>query len=134
MPPEKGEEVKHNPFPGQTLRMVESFDEYGETEDSRKIVESVEEATVVTSETESPTLKNDFQPKHKPVLDIDLPVKVVESSTPGHHHLFIDKEMPWSDYAKLLAVLAEVGIIEEGYLGAALMREHTAVRLQGVTK
>lgn len=125
---------KRNPFPGQVLRRVEEFDEYGETEDSRKIVEDLEQATVVTSETEKPTLSNQWMPKHKPVLDIDLPVIVVPSSTPGHHHLFIDKEMTWENYEKLLKVLAEVGIIEEGYLGAALMRGHTAVRLQGVTK
>lgn len=126
--------MKHNPFPGQILRMVEKFDEYGEAEDSRKIVETVEEATVVTSETEEPSLRNHWEPKHKPVLDIDLPVIAVPSSTPGHHHLFIDKEMTWEDYLKLLTVLAEVGIIEQGYLGAAEMREHTAVRLQGVSK
>ena len=126
--------MKHNPFPGQVLRLVEEFDEYGETEDSRRIVDGVDEASVVTSETEAPSLSNHWEPKHKPVLDIDMPVVVVNSSTPGHHHLFIDKEMTWDDYLKLLNVLAEVGIIEQGYLGAAVMREHTAVRLQGVTK
>jgi hypothetical protein len=148
VPPEEGEEVsaiptvpfphdkKRNPFPGQVLRRVEEFDEYGETEDSRKIVTDLEQATVVTSEVDSSiTLVGDsFSITHKPVLDIDMPVIVVPSSTPGHHHLFIDKEMSWDEYHRLLNVLAEVGIIEEGYLGAAVMREHTAVRLQGVTK
>lgn len=49
---------------------------------------------------------------HRPVLDIDLPVKVVPSTTEGHFHLYIDKEMPWSDYVELLEVMAKVGILE----------------------
>jgi len=63
-----------------------------------------------------------------------MPVAVLPSSTPGHNHLFIDKEMSWADYEKLLKVLAEVGIIEKGYLGACRRRGHSAVRLPWVKK
>ena len=64
---------------------------------------------------------------HKPVLDIDLPVHVTPSATPGHNHVFVDKEMSWTDYKKLLTVLTEVGIIEPGYLKASKIRGFTAV-------
>jgi hypothetical protein len=65
---------------------------------------------------------------HKPVLDIDMGCLLIDSSTPGHHHLIIDKPMPWSDYSKLLEVLGEVGILEPGYVHASLEREQSWVR------
>lgn len=64
---------------------------------------------------------------HAPTLDIDLPVRVVDSETPGHHHLFIDKEMTWAQYATLLLVLEDVGILEPGYVRASLERGATYV-------
>jgi len=71
---------------------------------------------------------------HKPVLDIDLPVMVLPSTTPGHFHLFIDKEVEWSVYCRLIQVLVDAGIVEEGYYSAALRRGYTAVRLPWVRK
>ena len=40
--------------------------------------------------------------KHKPVLDLDMDVLVVPSTTPGHHHLYIDQAMSWKDYSLLM--------------------------------
>lgn len=71
---------------------------------------------------------------HKPVLDIDMDCVLLESSTPGHHHLFIDKEMSWEDYCKLMDVMAEVGILEEGYVRASKHRKYSAARLPWVKK
>jgi hypothetical protein len=71
---------------------------------------------------------------HKVVIDVDLPVTMIESSTPGHCHLFIDKAMDWPTYLALLEALAAAGIIEPGYLNAARRRGHTAVRLPWVRK
>lgn len=71
---------------------------------------------------------------HRPLLDIDLPVRVLESTTSGHHHLYIDHEMPWSQYERLLTVLADVGIIEKGYLAACKRRKHSAIRLPWIKK
>lgn len=129
-----------NPFPGQVLRDVNFGDPSWYEEnvgESRPVVYTAEAATVVTSEVirgggDRPLEAGKM---HKPVLDIDLPVKVLDSSTAGHHHLFIDKEMSWEQYAKLLDVLAEVGIIEEGYSRVSQgSRKHTAVRLPWVKK
>jgi len=72
---------------------------------------------------------------HMPVLDIDrMAVRVVPSTTPGNFHLYIDKPMPWSDYAELIEMLAVVGIIERGYANASLERRATFVRKPGVLK
>lgn len=70
-----------------------------------------------------------FEETHRPVLDIDFPAKLIPSSTEGHFHLYLDKEMPWSTYEKLLAALAEAGIIEEGYAKASIARRYSTVRL-----
>ena len=71
---------------------------------------------------------------HAPCIDIDVPVTVAPSSTPGHGHLYIDVPMTWADYERLLTVMAEVGIVEEGYLRASLTRKATHLRLPWVKK
>jgi hypothetical protein len=92
--------------------------------------EELEKAEVITSEVAAGALKG----WHRPILDIDLSATILPSSTFGHGHLYINKAMPWEDYEKLLNVLAEVGIIEQGYADASIEREHTAVRLPWVRK
>lgn len=71
---------------------------------------------------------------HKPVLDIDFPAALLPSSTVGHYHLYLDKEVIWDDYVDLLKALAKCGIIEQGYANASIDRGHTAVRLPWVKK
>lgn len=71
---------------------------------------------------------------HRPVIDIDHRVAVVESSTAGHSHLFVDVMMPWEDLVRLLEVLAEIGLVEPGYVNASKARGYTAVRLPWVSK
>jgi hypothetical protein len=73
-------------------------------------------------------------PMHKPVIDIDIPAKLWPSSTPGHSHLYIDIEMPWSKYVTLLTALMEAGIVEPGYVKASIARGYTAVRPPWVSK
>lgn len=66
--------------------------------------------------------------KHKPVLDLDMDVLVVPSTTRGHHHLYIDYLMPWHDYSLLLKVLAHVGILQNGYMHASEARRESWLR------
>jgi hypothetical protein len=68
---------------------------------------------------------------HAPVIDIDHPCTVVPSAKPGHYHLFIDKEMTRVQYFKLLDVMVEVGIVEDGYVAAAKKNGFTGVRIPG---
>lgn len=112
-----------------------------------ELVDRVEDAEVLTSwtgqmeEPPTPAGPNDWsalahQPEtfHRPILDLDMDAHLVPSSSADHHHLYLDKVLTWSDYVKLLDVLAEVGIIEPGYRDASVAREFTAVRLPWITK
>lgn len=100
-------------------------DAYAE-DDGRRPTESLDTAQVVSSEL--------GDGMHAPVLDVDLPAFLVPSSTPGHSHLYIDQPMPWEQYAEILKALGTAGVLEYGYVGASLAREHTAVRLPWVRK
>lgn len=98
----------------------------------------VEQANLITSKVagqpEPSTDPWGDRARHKVVLDVDLPVTVIASSTPGHHHLFIDHEIDWADYVRLLEALAACGLVEQGYVNASTQRGYTSVRLPWVKK
>lgn len=71
---------------------------------------------------------------HKPVIDIDVPIRVFPSTTPGHFHLYIDYNVQWDDYVHLLYAMAQAGIVERGYVDASIQRGGTHVRLPWVSK
>jgi len=71
---------------------------------------------------------------HRPLIDIDFGAELIPSSTPGHYHLYLEKDMIWEQYEKLLIVLEEVGIIGKGVLTAAQYRKFTSLRLPWVKK
>lgn len=129
-----------NPYPTQKLALVD-FEDYDSPEQILDgDIERVADANVATSRVKARQFA--FQPGfdepdkalHKPLLDIDMPARLIPSSTPGHHHLFIECEMTWSQYGKLLLALAEAGILEMGYVRASLQRGYTAVRLPWIKK
>jgi hypothetical protein len=72
--------------------------------------------------------------KHAPVIDIDVPISVYPSSQLGHNHLYIDKEITWSQYARILKALAAAGIVEDGYLKVSLAKGYSSVRPIGTIK
>ena len=113
---------------GQVLRKVIQWRGPGYDGQDYEATLDVNEASVTTS------LIAGLDNMHKPVLDIDMPVKVLPSTTKGHFHLYIDKVMTWGQYKKLLKALAKAGIIETGYVGASEARGFTAVRLPWVKK
>lgn len=71
---------------------------------------------------------------HYPVIDIDLPCQWVPSSNEGHGHLYINVPMGWANYQKLLTVMSEVGLVEKGFVDAAIKRGQTYVRPAWVKK
>lgn len=113
------------PLAGQVLARTDFNDSY---DTDRTVVADLAEANLITS------MVVGSEGMHKVVIDVDLPVSLIASSTPGHFHLLIDKEMSWIAYIDLLASLSAAGIVEPGYLNAALRRGHTAVRLPWVRK
>lgn len=95
-------------------------------EESR-IPAHIEDSDVISSELED-------SPYHKPVIDIDVPIRAFPSSTPGHFHLYIDHAIEWNDYVNLLKTMAIVGIVEAGYVDASIQRGATHVRLPWIKK
>lgn len=56
--------------------------------------------------------------QHRPALDIDLPARLVSSSTPGHFHLYFDDlALSWDAYLELLDALAKAGIVSTAWVG-----------------
>lgn len=71
---------------------------------------------------------------HAPALDIDSPVHVVPSSTPGHHHVYLEKPVTWRTYRRLLRALCRAGYVEEAVYWRSLDRGATFLRLPWVRK
>lgn len=80
-------------------------------------------------------LSSEVEPdKHLAVIDCDYPVIVMESSTPGHGHLYIEKEMTWEQYKALLEGMFKAGLIQKAWYENALKDKRTYVRLPHVKK
>lgn len=71
---------------------------------------------------------------HAVTLDIDHEVTVIPSSTPGHYHLYIDHGLTWPQYVKLMNVMADIGLLEQGYVDASLNRGFSSLRLPWLHK
>ena len=94
--------------------------------DERMVVEDPLEANLIGS-----LCKNG---RHLPVIDVDLPCRLVPSTTPGHFHLYIEREMEHEPYMAMLKALAEAGIVNRFYAEVARLRGQTFVRPPWVKK
>ncbi len=55
--------------------------------------------------------------KHSPILDLDFAAMLVESTNPGHYHLYLDGiELDDDQMDDLIESLVRVGILQEGIL------------------
>lgn len=116
-----------SPMPGQVYQSVAEFDDY-EAQSGRFDTTNLDEAQVITSKVEdSPGI-------HKLIIDLDMPGQLIPSTTPGHFHLYVDKEIPEAAWSTLLFALASAGLIEPGYMRASITRGFTAVRLPWIKK
>lgn len=108
-------------------RKIRFGDSYDGQDHAGKVTD-LDEANVVTS------LRQDG--KHALVLDIDYEAFLVESSTAGHYHLYLDVPggIPHNRWEKLMTALAKAGVIEAGYADASINRGYTAVRLPWIKK
>lgn len=115
----------------RVIRMLTQVKPYNSTEelnDENPPAVFTVDADIITSEVVGST------DLHAPVLDLDFPVAVVPSTTPGHYHLYLDWTLSKENYFKLLDTLADVGLIESGYVEASRARGYSAVRLPWITK
>lgn len=87
---------------------------------------SMEKANLISSE-----IRPDI---HMPVIDCDYGIQAVASSTPGHYHLYIDRELTWPQYRALLDGMYKAGLIEQAWYENALKDQRTYVRLPHVKK
>lgn len=71
---------------------------------------------------------------HMPVIDCDYGIQAVASSSPGHYHLYIDRELTWDQYKALLDGFKKAGLIEEGWYNNALRDKRSYVRLPHIKK
>lgn len=71
---------------------------------------------------------------HRPVIDLDYEAELIPSSTPGHFHLYINKEIPEALYWKFLRVMAECGIVQQGWVDSSIARGASSVRLPWIKK
>ena len=120
----EGERGEPGTSPDTLGRLTYRVDREGDHE-TRTVVD-VEEADVISSE-----LPDGM---HAPCFDIDLPIRAVESSTPDHWHLYIEKPMTWEQYDGILTALVAAGVVESGYQKASQMRGGTHLRLPWVRK
>lgn len=130
-------------FSRRTFRKAKFASDYWGSAHIKDPVVELSEANVVCSDIDGTVTHHQCQihncplniaAVHKPVLDIDVPVMLIPSSTEGHSHLYIDKSVSWDAYCKLLDALVECGIVERGYVQAAKNRGFTSVRLPWVKK
>lgn len=103
-------------------------DEYGVHRWEERVECPPKEAQVVSSELD------ESRGCHTVMLDIDIRSRLIESSTPGHHHLYIDKVMSWRKYKRLLRAMYKAGIIEKGYYQVSVKRKATHLRPPWVEK
>lgn len=72
--------------------------------------------------------------RHMPVIDIDFPCYVIPSSTPGHFHLYLDKEISWQDYEFVLFSMKRAGLIDPGFYDESVRKRQTFARLPWIKK
>lgn len=99
-------------------------------DDNRYEVMTYDEANLVSS---NDSMSFDTG-KHLPVLDIDFDAHLEPSTTAGHYHLYLNKRLSWENYVKLLDVMQEVGLLEQGFVKLSKERRGTFARKPGHKK
>jgi len=72
--------------------------------------------------------------KHWPVVDIDVPARLIPSTTPGHAHLYVNHPTTFPRLIAMLAGLAAAGVIDWTIVWTAIFRGMSCVRPPWVHK
>lgn len=117
-----------NPKPAQISGTSASFQPKSLSEDPGDWCDP-ESATLITSKLDP---AGNY---HAPALDLDkMNCMVLPSSTPGNFHLYIDHILTKDQYFRLLDLLGEIGILEDGFVNASKERGYSSLRKPGVKK
>lgn len=92
------------------------------------------EATIATGANVVSSRSDEHEGYHRVLLDLDVPAYLVQSTTPGHSHLYIDVAVPSDKYFDLLDTLADCGILEPGYAAVSRKKGSSMLRLPWVRK
>lgn len=111
-----------------------SSDEDDGRPDGRVETSRLCDAEAISSQLRDVDQHPDDDDLHVVMLDLDVPAMLVPSSQDGHHHLYINKILTWAECVKLLDVLVELRIVEEGYAKASKERKATFLRLPWIKK
>jgi hypothetical protein len=105
-------------------------------EDSdRNPVESYGEANLIGSRTTQRRFPGvPAGDMHLPVIDLDFSAHLEASTTPGHYHLYLNKDVSWWYYKRVLKAMWKAGLIEKGFYRLSVKRGQTFVRRPGVRK
>ena len=71
---------------------------------------------------------------HQPVIDLDFPAHLEPSTTKGHFHLYLNKDVKWEPFLKVLEAMKDAGLVEEGFYEMTKRRGQAFVRRPGVHK
>ena len=93
------------------------------------------EADIVTSEVVQLFDFPGSERRHMIMFDVDIPMVVIPSTTPGHNHVYFpNTHVSKETLFNLLDALASAGIVERGYAEASKARGFTVLRLPWVRK
>jgi len=65
---------------------------------------------------------------------LTCPARLVSSSSEGHFHLYLETEIGWNAYLRLMRAMAEVGLLETGWVDLSERRKMAMLRKPGVKK
>jgi hypothetical protein len=113
---------------GHELSWIDDLDkqEYV-SENVHKTVDSPDAANLISSKMKGSS-------KHKVILDLDFEAALLPSSTPGHHHLYLNKELTHDQMEQLLFTLHDVGIIAGGNMNQWMKFKAQFLRLPWIRK
>lgn len=107
-----------------------------EADKNRVEVKDMDQADVVGSLLKPGPFDDPEKRVHALLLDVDLPIHVIPSSTEGHSHLYLEVPggIPHEGYMALIALLGHLHVIEPGYAMASIRRGHSDLRPPWVKK
>ena len=95
----------------------------------RRVHEALIRAHLSTRAARRRTRAHRVGDRHFVTLAFHVPLRLTPSRTPGHHHLFIEREITWAEYLPVLIALEEARLIDYQLFSSYLVEETSFVRL-----